>query len=75
MRSGSTISPTDDEVVEMSGAPATTSTVSRIGATLRSKSMAWVCATLTSTLFFDTVVKPINSAVTSNVPTGNASRL
>jgi hypothetical protein len=49
----------------MSGEAPVTLTVSASDATFSGKSTAWVCATFTSMLFFDTVVKPASSAVTS----------
>ena len=65
MRFTSTTAPTDDAVVWMSGVAPVTFTVSASCATFSGKSMACVCATLTSTSFFETVVKPCSSAVTS----------
>ena len=57
--------PTPDAVVWISGEAPVTLTVSASWATFIGKSTACVCATFTSIAFFDTVVKPWSSAVTS----------
>ena len=62
---GSTIPPTDEAVVSISGDAPVTFTVSATEATLSAKSTACVWATFTSMSFFDIVVKPGRSAVTS----------
>ena len=65
MRFTSTTAPTPDAVVWMSGEAPVTLTVSASAATFIAKSTAVDCATFTSMSFFDTVVKPCSSAVTS----------